>query len=535
MRKKFFAGLALAAGTALLFGGCAGTRDAAEAERLAPLSISIGYWNIDRMSDVTEDALREKIEDTFAVSITPVSVDWSNYKEYYQMLEATDSLPDIFATLTISSNDANDSAFYEELIASGSIQPLPEDLSAWPNLEKMMESLSYTRYKDGRYYAIPRLSFTDTSLSCTDAAMIVRRDWMENLGLSDPQNLEEFIALVTAFAKEDPDGNGRNDTAGYNVNALSALGKWVILGIAPECNTWSWIEEDGRFIPSWYSARFRDVVTAYRTLYESGGLDPDFYTKNSNEILEDFAAGRLGALEYKSSPGALQLLKEQWDAYNTEPFEDCVDVLPIFAAADGTTWANRSSLFWSESFISSSAGEETLSRILSLYDYLLSDEGLLLTRYGLEGVDYTVDADGTYTCLADVDGAALSSYLEDAYPSIALFSGLATWGGSDIDFEINDMNSLRYGEACVALAKKDVDWNRAHNTQVSRPEEFLIFPKEASEEFSTANAFDAFIKCVVGDEDPLAMWDAVIKQFRADGLEEYIDRQNRNYKESNAE
>ena len=57
---------------------------------------------------------------------------------------------------------------------------------------------------------------------------------------------------------------------------------------------------DGRFVPSWATESFKDVVAAYRRLYETGGLDPEFYSKAPNTVMEDFASGRLGALEYKS-------------------------------------------------------------------------------------------------------------------------------------------------------------------------------------------------------------------------------------------
>ena len=115
------------------------------------------------------------------------------------------------------------------MIETGSIRALPEDLSSFPLLHSLLESVSYTQYMDGRYYAIPRASFMDSILGATDAAMLVRRDWMDNLGLKDPENLEEFAAMCSAFAHEDPDGNGLDDTIGYNVNNLSALGKWVII------------------------------------------------------------------------------------------------------------------------------------------------------------------------------------------------------------------------------------------------------------------------------------------------------------------
>ena len=119
--------------------------------------------------------------------------------------------------------------------------------------------------------------------------------------------------MTIAFAKNDPDGNGIDDTLGYNVNSINALGKWVILGIAPECNVYSWTENNGFYVPSWSTDAFKQVVKDYRLLYEEGGLDPDFYTKSPSAVMDDFAAGRLGALEYKSSPSSLMELKNRWD------------------------------------------------------------------------------------------------------------------------------------------------------------------------------------------------------------------------------
>ncbi len=496
---------------------------------LDTLEVSIGYWNIEDMSNIKSDDMRTYVENMFSISINPISVDWSNYKDYYQMLSATNSLPDVFATLTISSNDSNDSAYYESLIQSGSIQPLPDDLSAYPNLEKLMKQLEYTRYSDGHFYAIPRVSFVDSTLACSDAAMLVRRDWMENLGIDDPQNIDEFIDMIAAFANDDPDQNGIDDTIGYNVNALNALGKWVILGIAPECNTYSWIEQNGTYIPSWYSDEFRDVVTAYRKMYETGGLDPDFYLKNPNEVINDFTSGRLGALEYKSSPASIQILEEQWELYNDKPFEECVDVLPMFPSSDGTIYCNSSSPFWSESFISSSVSEEKMERILALFDFLLSDEGMHMSKYGLENIDYSIDSSGNYTCLLDTEDTSLLTILEDKYPSVTLFGGLATWGGSDDDFALNDMNYARYGKHSVVLANKDVTWNKKNATLVDRPYDFLIFPKESSELFSTTNAFSCFVKAIIGSEPALTIWDDSINELKEHGLDDYIKRQNDNY------
>lgn len=490
------------------------------------LDISVGYWNIDGMAKAIQpDDMTRYIEELFNITLHPTSVTWSNYKERYQILSATDSLPDLFATLTLSSTDNNDSATFTDMIETGSIRALPKDLSAYPALCNVLESISFTQYGDGQYYAIPRISFLDPVLGSTDAAMIVRRDWMDNLGLQDPENLDEFVALMAAFANNDPDGNGFDDTIGYNVNFLTALGKWVILGIAPGCNVYTWVEEDGRFVPSWTTEAFRDVVSTYSLLYSTGGLDPEFYSKSPNNVMEDFASGKLGALEYKSSPNALLELKDKWDKLNDLPFEDCVDILPIFPAPDGVRYSNSSSIFWSESYLSSSVDDAKAERILALLEFLLSEEGQKMCHYGLEGTDY-IEKDGQYQCLLEVQDENLITILTRKYPSLALFSGIATWGGGWDDFEINEMNDLRYGHFNTILARESAIWSRDNTIQIERPYDFLLFPKEATDQFSTSQAMDIFIKCIIGKEDALAQWDKALEDMREQGLDAYIHRQN---------
>ncbi|MGF7145996.1 ABC-type glycerol-3-phosphate transport system substrate-binding protein [Anaerotaenia torta] len=497
------------------------------------LDISVGYWNIDAMVKAAQpDDVTQYMEELFNITLHPVSVTWSNYKERYQILSATGSLPDVFATVTISSSNTDDSASYTDMIESGSIRALPEDLSSYPLLNGLLKAVPYTRYSDGAFYAIPRVSFTTPILTSTDAALLVRRDWMNQLGLEDPENFEEFLALTAAFAKEDPDGNGIDDTIGYNVNTRAALGKWVILGIAPKCNIFSWVEENGRFVPTWTTEDFKTVIASYRRLYDAGGLDPEFYTKSPVTVMEDFAAGRLGALEYKSSPSAFREVKEQWDVLNDKPFEECVDVLPVFPAPDGIRYSNSSGVFWSESYISSAADDAKLERILALFEFLLSEQGRRLCLYGIEGVDYTRTEDGNYKYLLNIDEKA-SDFLERKYPSLTLFANIATWGGGWEDFEDTEMNYQRYGEACVKLARKSVLWYQENTTQIIRPHAFLLYPKEPSDYFNSSQVLGAFIECIIGNGDPIRMWESTLNTMYEQGLEEYIDRQNENYQNRN--
>lgn len=527
--QKFIGIAAVLCLCTVLAAGCTRMKQPAENKESRVPDITFSYWDIDRMQNSAEsDGITQYLEEKFGFHASAQSFNWNNYKQQYQILASTGELPDVFTTVLLSSNNSEDTAMFNQMVADNTIQSLPEDLSAYPNLEKLLSNFPELRQKDGRFYAIPHTVFTETILSSSDAAMIVRRDWMDALGIDDPQNIQEFVQMVSAFASMDPDGNGKDDTIGYNVNSLAALGKWVMLGIAPRCNVYSWLEEpDGTYYPAWNTEEFRDVITIYRELYESGGLDPDFYAKNTSAVLDDFASGRLGALEYKSSALALANLKEVWDAKNTKSFSECVDVLPIFPASDGIRYSNSSNSYWAETYINASVTEEELDIILRLFDYLLSDEGIALYSLGIEGEDYRVSSEGDLISLIADEGASHVTALQKKYSSIELWSNIACWGWDSSYFSDTPYMNFLYGGDSMRLAEKALDFCRENTIQVSRPYSFLTFPKEDTSFDSTA--FQSFVQCIIGTEDPLKMWDESLTQLRSQGLDEYVHVQNQRY------
>ena len=93
-------------------------------------------------------------------------------------------------------------------VQNGSLRSIPEDLHNYPAIEALLEQYDYLRYEGGNHYVLPRISFVEDILGSSDAAMLVRKDWMETLGISAPASLDEFIQMICAFANNDPDGNG---------------------------------------------------------------------------------------------------------------------------------------------------------------------------------------------------------------------------------------------------------------------------------------------------------------------------------------
>src|SRR5690606_4777870 len=69
--------------------------------------------------------------------------------------------------------------------------------------------------------------------------MFIRMDWLDALGLSLPKTTEELLDVAHAFAHQDPDNNGINDTFGINIS-YHAEGAINELFGAQLTSSWGW-------------------------------------------------------------------------------------------------------------------------------------------------------------------------------------------------------------------------------------------------------------------------------------------------------
>ena len=217
---------------------------------------------------------------------------------------------------------------YFQWIEDGVVRALPEDLSAWPDLEWTINNTGVREYDvDGRTYALPRggakvlpsshPELATSNLSWGGRTLFVRKDWMETLGIDDPQTAEEFIEMCVRFATDDPDGNGEDDTMGFSLRALWPFysqsfgygytdGSWVKVG-------------DEYHIGTTTRAAF-ELFSFLRELYQRGGLDPDFILNTGGWDSADlFATDKAGLTNFQSVPVHYNGFMERWKQFNPGP------------------------------------------------------------------------------------------------------------------------------------------------------------------------------------------------------------------------
>lgn len=375
------------------------------------MNISVAFISAaDDIKPNTPDAVLKYIEQKFNITITPVEETWSNMYTQPPLWAASGQLPDIFLT------DAINTPNYFQWISQGLIRALPRDLSAYPHVKKMVDLPDFQGYKyQGQAWVFPRLVMPST-VSPADRGVIVRKDWMSKLGLKDPQTWDQFVALLTAFVRNNPDHN--KNVTGITTNDVGTFRTSVF-------NSWNpypewWVKYRGKWVaPIEYPAMLTTINMAHQ-LYTHGLLDKDWGNPNNNPTTK-FIAGQAGAIEWQ--PKHLDQLAQAWDqSHRGAKFTDIAKILLMPPGPDGKRYIFEYRDWWSESTFSAAVSDAKMARILALYDYLLSPAGRKLVLFGFAGKDYKMVGDTV------VSLHPASWNIGAAYPSTGVFNSLAAWG-----------------------------------------------------------------------------------------------------------
>ncbi|MCG8452218.1 MAG: extracellular solute-binding protein [Spirochaetales bacterium] len=486
------------------------------------MQISFGYWQEELFGgafDRENDLMIQAFEDKFGVEMVPKFVTWSDFNEKYKLWAAAGELPDFFATDL-------DKRTYMDWIDQGVLRALPEDLSAYPEVEKTLTRSDTAHLAiDGRYYRIPRLHSVYPHVA---TGMYVRKDWMENMGIEDPKDWDSFIAMVDRFVNDDPDGNGLDDTIGV-LPRRSGYWSYLRHSFTPALWATNWVEEGGRWIPAFYSEKTTEAVEAVGKMYADGLLYKDFLLlKDFNVADEKFSFGNVGVILSQGDPPRAQQTKDAWDKANPDkPFNEYVKLLTTFPfeSSDGQRYNINRPGYWANNYFRGDLSDEKMAKILEMLNFLSTEDGVDFWYRGFEGKEYTQDGD-TYVDTRPMgeDGEKMS--IADLYPSSLFFGGMAYWGNDKVFFNEDEINYSRYDRDVVAMTREF--GLIQDNDCISYPTDMLI--SEMGNEYLASQGVSVnpreIMEAALITENPREAWEQSLEKFRRDGLEEHIAKVN---------
>ena len=264
------------------------------------------------------DTVKAWLEEKFNVKLNVWFLERGSYKELLTARIAGGEIPDVFWV--------DSTALFIELVKQGVCLELPLETVE----ELMPESYAWLKEFDpncfdlvsygGKNYGLPRVNL-DGKYSY---APFWRADWLKQLGYEDgevPRTIDEFEEAFYYFAKNDPDGNGIDDTYGLsNTGFMPIFGAFGALPDAfnPLRSSHWIVNEEGNLEYGSVYAGMKDALELLAKWYADGVIDPEFITgENQGQhwcLSIPFQEGKIGF----SSSGAFYQIEPDFDGPKNE-------------------------------------------------------------------------------------------------------------------------------------------------------------------------------------------------------------------------
>lgn len=212
-----------------------------------------------------------------------------------------------------------------------------------------------------------------------NTSLMIRYDWLDKLGLEVPKTMDEFVEVMRAFKTQDPNGNGLADEIPYLANA----------GIQPFFDAFgitndlagSHVLIDGELVCKYDHPNFKACVDMLRLMYEEKLIDAEYITRDRNSYQELVVTDKVG-ITYDSG----SVTTDWTNSLRANGVENALlaQIDPI-EGIGGQNIMGRAPINGCAAIASTAADPEACMMVL---DYLYSEEGTILTNFGVEGVTF---------------------------------------------------------------------------------------------------------------------------------------------------
>ena len=274
-------------------------------------------------------------------------------------------------------------------LTSGLFWDVEEHLAEFPNLARINEAVIAGAKVDGALYGVP------FQQPLARYGVLVRKDWLDRLGVEVPHTVEALGEVAQAFTEGDPTGTGAA-TTGFIDRAESF--DWMFQMFAGYFGAGCKFELDpsGKVVPTFTTDAFKEAMEWYRNAYANGWVNQEFVTmqKQNQEqaIAQDkggiVVTGLFSGRGYTTLAESIDPETEvEWALINDMTYAD----VPRRIVSDTGGGMGGLMSFSTQSL----STEDDLHRALSLIDALMEPDCHLLMSNGVEGTHFEKDADGT--------------------------------------------------------------------------------------------------------------------------------------------
>ena len=413
MRKKMSKSIALMLAVSTMLTGCGGNNkntaskddvsvNAAEKLRYE-LDENTPAWKLDTKEEITEltwyvnaewwntewgkDIITQKIEEDLNVRINFISGDDSTLNTLF----ASEQLPDM-----ISIFDSNSQVAQKADTWATPLYELADTYDPYFKQVASEETMSWLQLDDGNTYGYADYSNTQEDYESGDiyatTAFAIRSDVYEALGKPSMGTQEEFLTVLGQIKDQFP------ELYPFGFNAFTVDGTGSMGDTFQDFIGVPLVDENNEFYNRNLDEDYLSWVNTFSEAYRLGYISDDSFADDGTAFEEKLKIGKYACVMLDGTPqrsGALTIF-----------MNDNPDAAYIAIDGPQSTIGNEPTLNqagisgWMVNYITKNCSDP--AKAIQIFTYLLSDEGQILTTYGIEGVTYSITEDGLYEILPEI-------------------------------------------------------------------------------------------------------------------------------------
>lgn len=513
-----------------------GSGDAGSSDGASGDVIELTFFNADaNQDDPWTDPVAEAITEKTGVKLkTTRPVGGNDESEAVALMIAEQNYPDIIFAKGSAGN----------LIDAEAMMDMTDLIEQYgPNIKKLygdeFDKLKQSADDPSIYqlsaYVVGGTKFKDAGNLQVQWAALKAKDY------KIPQSLDELETMIKDYIAENPKTDDGLDKIGITLSTsdwhwLITLGNpaGFIADGAPDNGQWI-VTDDNKGVYKFRSDKEREYFKWLCRMYNEGILDPEFATQTHEDYIAKIASGRVVCLfdkdwDYQDGEKVLKADGKYELTYAGLP--TCIDAntkCPSLMYQGLTTGTGVG--------ISKTCKDPVAA--IKFIDFLCSDEGQVLNKWGIEGVNYFIDDEGhRYRTEEEIKysqedadyskktGVGFHNYPFPSYGDGILDPTGSTYTTTSKQAVIDEYNV----EEKAAVEAWGVD---LIVDMFPQPDEFetpdysplwaYAMPLEFTETVDKLDevAWSALIKCVTGTEAEFdANYDAMIAELEATGMDD---------------
>ena len=337
------------------------------------------------LEDPADNPCFQELAKRTNVSLEFMVVGMEAQADRFQVLAASGGLPDFIMNGSSMYAGGGAKAIEDEVFVNlADYEEFMPNYFHYVNLDKEWKALLSTDNGSvvDAVYAI------NSPSSVGGTGLLIRGDWLEELGLDMPQSYDEYYDVLTAFKNEKGCSAPLQINAGIS-NQLWAMGFGANAAIGDHDNNYDWFGSiDGEVVFWPATENYREYLETMQKWYAEGLLDNDWISRTGGNKADTTLIGSGDTGLWFSTLSDIASFDE------LDPSATIVPAPTPGRDENYTGFMMPAAMSRDRTCLSVSTNCENVELAAKYIDYIFSEEGQLLSNYGVEGLTFEYDAEG---------------------------------------------------------------------------------------------------------------------------------------------